>query len=82
MKIFDNKKAYYLFLLIRRSEEKIIELYDTDKIKSPVHLSIGQEAIAVGVSMAFGGGEVGSEGGAGGRLGAGGDGGVAGGGGS
>ena len=53
MKIFDNKKAYYLFLLIRRSEEKIIELYDTDKIKSPVHLSIGQEAIAVGVSMAL-----------------------------
>ena len=53
MKTFDNKKAYYLFLLIRRSEEKIIELYDTDKIKSPVHLSIGQEAIAVGVSMAL-----------------------------
>jgi len=50
---FDVKKAYYLFLLIRRSEEKIIELYNTDKIKSPVHLSIGQEAIAVGVSLAL-----------------------------
>ena len=50
---FDVQKAYYLFLLIRKSEEKIIELYDSDKIKSPVHLSIGQEAIAVGVSLAL-----------------------------
>ena len=53
MKNFDLKKAYYLFLLIRKSEEKIIDLYDTDKIKSPVHFSIGQEAIAVGVSLAL-----------------------------
>ena len=53
MKEFDIKKAYHLFYLIRRSEEKIIELYNTDKIKSPVHLSIGQEAIAVGVSLAL-----------------------------
>lgn len=30
-------------------EEKIIELYPTDQIQSPVHLSIGQEAAAVGV---------------------------------
>lgn len=52
-KYFNTKKAYYLFLLIRKSEEKIIELYDTNKIKSPVHLSIGQEAIAVGVSLAL-----------------------------
>ena len=50
--LFDIKKAYYLFLLIRRSEEKIIELYNTDKIKSPVHLSLGQESIAVGVALA------------------------------
>ena len=52
-KNFNSKLAYYLFLLIRKSEEKIIELYETDKIKSPVHLSIGQEAIAVGVSLAL-----------------------------
>jgi len=52
-KKFNLEKAYYLFLLIRESEEKIIDLYSTDKIKSPVHLSIGQEAIAVGVSMAL-----------------------------
>ena len=33
-------------LLIRLIEEKIIELYPFDKIQSPVHLSIGQEAVA------------------------------------
>ena len=36
-------------LRIRMVEEKIIELYPSDVIQSPVHLSIGQEAIAVGV---------------------------------
>lgn len=36
-------------LRIRMVEEKIIELYPTDQIQSPVHLSIGQEAVAVGV---------------------------------
>ena len=30
---FNNEKAYYLYLLIRKSEEKIIDLYGTDKIK-------------------------------------------------
>jgi len=30
-------------------KKKIIELYPFDKIQSPVHLSIGQEAVAVGV---------------------------------
>lgn len=34
---------------IRLVEEKIIELYPSDLIQSPVHLSIGQEAVAVGV---------------------------------
>lgn len=38
---------------IRRVEEKIIEVYPSDKIKSPVHLSIGQESIAVGVCGAL-----------------------------
>ena len=35
--------------LIRRAEEEIARIYPPDKIKSPVHLSIGQEAAAVGV---------------------------------
>ena len=36
-------------LRIRMVEEKIIELYPSDKIQSPVHLSIGQEAASVGM---------------------------------
>jgi len=35
-------------------EEKIIELYPSDQIQSPVHLSIGQEAVAVGVCAHLG----------------------------
>jgi TPP-dependent pyruvate/acetoin dehydrogenase alpha subunit len=34
---------------IRRIEERIIEIYPSDLIQSPLHLSIGQEALAVGV---------------------------------
>jgi pyruvate dehydrogenase E1 component alpha subunit len=36
-------------LRIRRVEERIVALYPSDKIQSPVHLSIGQEAVAVGI---------------------------------
>ncbi len=42
-------KLFYEALRIRLIEEKVIEIYPTDKIQSPVHLSIGQEAVAVGV---------------------------------
>lgn len=49
----ENKKNYeelfYEAFRIRLVEEKIIRLYPHDKIQSPVHLSIGQEAIAVGL---------------------------------
>jgi TPP-dependent pyruvate/acetoin dehydrogenase alpha subunit len=45
-----NRQALlYEALRIRMVEEKIIELYPSDQIQSPVHLSIGQEAVAVGV---------------------------------
>ena len=40
-------------LRIRLIEEKIIELYPSDLIQSPVHLSIGQESVAVGVCAAL-----------------------------
>ena len=43
------KDLYYQTMRIRLVEEKIIELYPSDLIQSPVHLSIGQEAAAVGV---------------------------------
>lgn len=40
-------------LLIRRVEEEIVRRYPSDKIQSPVHLSIGQEAASVGVCSAL-----------------------------
>lgn len=45
----DLERCYAQLLRIRRVEEEIIRLYPTDKIKSPVHLSIGQEAVAVAI---------------------------------
>lgn len=47
------KEFYRSLYLIREVEEEIIRIYPTDKIKSPVHLSIGQEAISVGVCQAL-----------------------------
>lgn len=48
-----NERLYYSLYRIRRVEEEIAEIYPTDKIKSPVHLSIGQEAVSVGVCEAL-----------------------------
>jgi TPP-dependent pyruvate/acetoin dehydrogenase alpha subunit len=45
----DLERLYRSLRLIRRVEEEIARIYPTDKIKSPVHLSIGQEAVSVGV---------------------------------
>ena len=42
-------RVYRSLRLIRRVEEEIARIYPSDKIKSPVHLSIGQEAVAVGI---------------------------------
>ena len=42
------EELFYQALRIRLVEERIIELYPSDKIQSPVHLSIGQEGVAVG----------------------------------
>ena len=36
-------------LRIRMVEERIAELYSEQEMRCPVHLSIGQEAVAVGV---------------------------------
>jgi TPP-dependent pyruvate/acetoin dehydrogenase alpha subunit len=38
---------------IRHVEEEVARIYPTDKIKSPVHLSIGQEGVSVGVCHAL-----------------------------
>jgi TPP-dependent pyruvate/acetoin dehydrogenase alpha subunit len=47
------QRLYKSLYRIRRVEEEIIRLYPTDKIKSPVHLSIGQESVSVGVCEAL-----------------------------
>jgi TPP-dependent pyruvate/acetoin dehydrogenase alpha subunit len=47
-------KFYKSLYRIRRAEEEVARVYPTDKIKSPVHLSIGQEAVSVGVCEALG----------------------------
>jgi TPP-dependent pyruvate/acetoin dehydrogenase alpha subunit len=47
------ERLYRKLYLTRRFEEVVAEIYPTDKIKSPVHLSIGQEPIAVGVCDAL-----------------------------
>jgi TPP-dependent pyruvate/acetoin dehydrogenase alpha subunit len=49
----DLARIYRKLRTIRRVEEEIARVYPSDKIKSPVHLSIGQESIAVGVSEAL-----------------------------
>src|SRR3990172_7760253 len=46
-------RLYRSLRRIRRVEEEIARLYPTDRIKSPVHLSIGQEAVSVGLCEAL-----------------------------
>src|SRR4051812_42245782 len=47
------ERIYRSLYRIRRVEEEVAAVYPTDKIKSPVHLSIGQEAASVGVCEAL-----------------------------
>jgi TPP-dependent pyruvate/acetoin dehydrogenase alpha subunit len=49
VKLADLERIYRCLRLIRRAEEEIARVYPSDQIKSPVHLSIGQEAVSVGV---------------------------------
>ena len=48
-----TERLYRSLQRIRRAEEVIADIYPSDKIKSPVHLSIGQEAVAVGICEAL-----------------------------
>ena len=48
-----NLELYKKLYLVRRSEEKIIERYPEDEMKTPMHMSMGEEAIAVGVCHAL-----------------------------
>jgi TPP-dependent pyruvate/acetoin dehydrogenase alpha subunit len=47
------ERLYRSLLCIRRAEEEVARIYPSDRIKSPVHLAIGQEAISVGVCDAL-----------------------------
>lgn len=49
----DIERVYRSLRLIRRVEEEVARIYPSDQIKSPVHLSIGQEAVSVGVCDAL-----------------------------
>ncbi|MCX6062352.1 MAG: pyruvate dehydrogenase (acetyl-transferring) E1 component subunit alpha [Campylobacterales bacterium] len=46
-------KFYRKMLLIRRFEERCVELYSKEKIRGFLHLYIGEEAIAVGLMDSF-----------------------------
>src|SRR5438477_3641492 len=47
------ERVYRSLYRIRRVEEEVARVYHTDCIKSPVHLSIGKEAVSVGVCEAL-----------------------------
>ncbi len=47
------ERLYRSLHFIRHAEEEVARIYPSDQIKSPVHLSIGQEAISVGVCDAL-----------------------------
>ena len=49
----DLARIYRSLQRIRRVEEEIARVYPSDVIKSPVHLSIGQEAVSVGLCEAL-----------------------------
>lgn len=48
-----DRRLYRSLYRIRRVEEEIARVYPTDRIMSPVHLSIGQEAVSVAVCEAL-----------------------------
>src|SRR5438552_3213079 len=48
-----HERFFRALYRIRRVEEEVARVYPTDTIKSPVHLSIGQEAASVGVCEAL-----------------------------
>ena len=45
----DLMQIYKMMLRVRLFEERVIELYPKEEIRTPVHMYVGQEAIAAGV---------------------------------
>jgi len=48
------QEIYFRMYLIRSSELKICELYHEDEMKTPMHMSMGQEAAPAAISLALG----------------------------
>ncbi len=48
-----SSELYRLMLKIRLVEQKIAAIYPSDKIQSPIHLCVGQEAVSAGVCRAL-----------------------------
>ncbi len=48
-----NLELYRKLYLIRKADEAICRHYGEDEMKTPVHLSLGEEAIATGVIHAL-----------------------------
>ena len=48
-----NLELYWKLYLIRRAEEKIRQHYHEDEMKTPMHMSTGEEAIVVGICHAL-----------------------------
>jgi TPP-dependent pyruvate/acetoin dehydrogenase alpha subunit len=48
-----NLQFYKKLYLIRKCEEKIVAHYSEDQMKTPMHMSMGAEAIAVGICEAL-----------------------------
>jgi len=48
-----SRALYRMMRAIRLAELRVVAIYPSDKIQSPVHLSIGQEAVATGVAAAM-----------------------------
>jgi len=42
-------KMYIMMLKIRKTEEKLVELYPQQEMRCPTHFHIGQEAVSVGI---------------------------------
>ncbi len=48
-----TETVYRMLYRIRRVQEEIARIYPSDKIVSPIHLSLGQEAVSVAVCQAL-----------------------------
>ncbi len=48
-----NLQLYEKLYLIRRAEESIRDHYSENEMKTPMHMSMGEEAIAVGICHAL-----------------------------